>query len=126
MPHRFLSSSLVLAMVVAGVTASTNATAAPVGRAKPHKAAVAHISIGTVHGQYAFLPHKIVIRAGTIATWTNHSNAFHTVTEANSTWTSAAFTTHKSYSHHFSKPGTYHYVCALHGYMTGIVVVTKK
>jgi len=113
-------------MVGAGATVSTIATAAPVGRAKPHKAAVAHVSIGTVHGQYAFLPHKIVIRAGTTVIWTNRSNAFHTVTEANTKWTSAAFTTRKSYSHTFSKPGTYHYVCALHGYMTGIVVVTKK
>ncbi len=126
MPRRLLSSSLVLAMAVAGATVSTSATAAPVVRAKPHKAAVAHVSIGTVHGEYAFLPHKIVIRAGTTVTWTNRSNAFHTVTEANSTWTSAAFTTRKSFSHNFSKPGTYHYVCALHGYMTGIVVVTKK
>jgi len=126
MPRRLLSSSLVLTMVVTGATVSTSATAAPVGRAKPHKASVVHISIGTVHGQYAFVPQKIMIRAGTTVTWTNRSNAFHTVTEANSKWTSAAFTTHKSYSHNFTKPGTYHYVCALHGYMTGIVVVTKK
>lgn len=126
MPNRLLSASLVLAMAVVGATVSTNATAAPVMRTKPPKASVVHISIGAVHGEYAFLPHKIVIRAGTTVTWTNHSNAFHTVTEANSTWTSAAFTTRNSYSHHFSKPGTYHYVCALHGYMSGIVVVTKK
>jgi len=126
MPRRLLSSSLVLAMVVAGATVVTRATTASAVRAKPHKAPVVHISIGTVHGEYAFLPHKIVIRAGTTVTWTNRSNAFHTVTEANSTWTSAAFTTRQSYSHHFTKPGTDHYVCALHGYMTGIVVVTKK
>jgi plastocyanin len=72
---------------------------------------------------YAFQPTEITVYSGTTVTWTNDSSADHTVTADSGAWSSSTISHGQSYSRTFIKPGRYAYVCGLHGYMTGVVVV---
>jgi plastocyanin len=72
---------------------------------------------------YAFQPRQITVHPGSTVTWTNDSSADHTVTADSGVWSSATISHGQSYRRTFTKPGRYEYVCGLHGYMTGIVVV---
>ncbi|MFE9310933.1 plastocyanin/azurin family copper-binding protein [Streptomyces sp. NPDC006706] len=76
---------------------------------------------------FAFAPATLKVKAGTTVTWTNQDTDAHTVTSAGSGGPlhSAALTTHAAYSHRFTQPGTYHYLCTIHPFMTGTVEVTR-
>jgi plastocyanin len=45
------------------------------------------------------------------------------VTAADDSWSSGLMATGKSYSHTFAAPGTYPYICRVHPYMLGSIVV---
>ena len=79
--------------------------------------------MATVAGKYAFRPGKIKVRPGTTVVWVNNSNADHTVTAASGVWSSTDVSHGRSYKRTFVQPGRYEYVCGLHGYMTGVVIV---
>jgi len=73
--------------------------------------------------KFAFQPATITVHAGAAVTWTNESDADHTVTADDGSWSSTNVGKGQSYSRRFTKPGKYPYVCGLHGYMTGVVIV---
>lgn len=81
------------------------------------------------YGNYAFAPASLTIKAGTMVVWTNATSAPHTVTTdagAPATIASDAIpTTGGTFSFTFTMPGTYHYHCSVHPYMTGTIVVTS-
>jgi plastocyanin len=70
---------------------------------------------------YAFSPKTLTVPVGTTVTWENHDGDAHTVTGAGIK--SKSFGMDGSYSHTFTKAGTYAYVCSLHPQMKGAVVV---
>ena len=75
---------------------------------------------------YAFTPKALTVRAGTTVTWTERDEdvagkGAHTV--AGDGFTSAPLAKGTTYSFTFERPGTYDYVCGIHNYMTGTVVV---
>ena len=74
---------------------------------------------------FAFSPVNISVKAGTKVTWTNNDSATHTVTETNGKTgpSSGNLSNGDSYSFTFTKPGIYHYDCAIHPNMTGTVTV---
>ncbi|MFF7356492.1 MULTISPECIES: cupredoxin domain-containing protein [Streptomyces] len=76
---------------------------------------------------FAFSPATLKIKAGTTVTWTNEDTDAHTVTSAGSGGPlhSPALATHGTYTHTFTKPGSYGYVCTIHPFMTGTVEVTS-
>ncbi len=76
---------------------------------------------------FAFAPATLKVKAGTTVTWTNQDTDAHTVTSAGSGGPlhSAALATHATYSHRFTQPGTYHYLCTIHPFMTATVEVTR-
>ncbi|MFE7972681.1 plastocyanin/azurin family copper-binding protein [Streptomyces shenzhenensis] len=76
---------------------------------------------------FAFSPAKLKVTVGTRVTWTNQDTDAHTVTSAGSGGPlhSAALATHATYSHTFTKPGTYAYLCTIHPFMTATVEVTR-
>lgn len=98
----------------------------PLAHAAP--AAAAHKSVITTskNGKYTFSPTKTTIKVGTKVTWTNKSDAPHTVT-GTGTWKfkSKVFNPNGTVSYTFSKAGTYHYFCSIHPFMKATVVVTK-
>jgi nitrite reductase (NO-forming) len=66
---------------------------------------------------------RVVIGVNNTVTWTNNDSTPHTVTSDSGLFDSGAMTTGQSWSYTFTTPGTYHYHCAYHYWMTGTVVV---
>ena len=73
--------------------------------------------------QYAFLPQRITVKAGTTVTWTNDDDDSHTVASSGKLFKSKALDTGDKFSFTFTTPGRYDYFCSLHPHMTGAVVV---
>lgn len=74
---------------------------------------------------YKFVPQTITVAVGDTVTWVNNDTAGHTVTvtDGPEKFSSDLIATGKSFSHTFTKPGTYSYYCAVHPDMTASVVV---
>lgn len=73
---------------------------------------------------FAFAPPNIKVAPGVTVTWTNEDDVPHTMTsstgnELNSPLLSGG----EQFSHTFSTPGTYAYLCNPHPWMTGLVTV---
>ena len=71
----------------------------------------------------AFIPSTIQIDAGTTVTWKNLDALIHTVTAVDKSFNSGNIGADGSYSHTFSKPGTYPIYCIAHPFMKATVVV---
>ncbi|WP_222853992.1 cupredoxin domain-containing protein [Fodinicola acaciae] len=76
---------------------------------------------------FAFVPATITVKAGVTVTWTNADQDAHTVTSVPpaSQLRSPTLNTGGVYRHAFTAPGTYQYLCTIHPFMTGTVVVTR-
>jgi plastocyanin len=78
---------------------------------------------------FQFMPKNVTVKVGSTVTWLNKEGT-HTVTADNGSFQSPNLTADKSYSHKFTKAGTYRYYCSFHGGaggadMSGTVTVTK-
>ena len=107
-PGMYVVTALVVAALAAGALASQGAPAAD-----------AEVEID----QYAFLPQRVTVKAGTSVTWTNDDDDSHTVASSSKLFKSKALDTRDKFSFTFTTPGTYDYFCSLHPYMKGVVVV---
>ncbi|TMJ92244.1 MAG: amicyanin [Alphaproteobacteria bacterium] len=87
--------------------------------AQPAPAAAAEVEID----QFAFVPQRITVKAGTTVTWINDDDTPHTVASSSKLFKSKALDTKDKFSFTFTTPGTYAYFCSLHPHMTGVVVV---
>jgi amicyanin len=74
---------------------------------------------------YTFTPGDLTVPAGTTVTWVNHDETPHTVVAAGDphAFRSGGLDTDDKFSVTFTKPGIYQYLCTVHPYMTGKVVV---
>jgi plastocyanin len=72
---------------------------------------------------FAFKPATLTIAAGERVTFQNDDDEAHTVTATDKSFDSAGLDSGQSWSHTFSKAGTYAYFCALHPYMKGKIIV---
>jgi len=74
---------------------------------------------------FAFKPGSITVAAGTEVTWTNKDGAAHTVQPGNDLFpTSPDIIGDTTFKHTYAEAGTFPYVCGIHNYMTGTVVVS--
>ena len=73
--------------------------------------------------QFTFTPQRITVKPGTTVTWTNDDDDSHTVASSSKLFKSKALDTGDKFSFTFTTPGTYDYICSVHPYMTGAVVV---
>jgi plastocyanin len=89
------------------------------------------VSISGAYGTFGFNPSTLSIKTSTTVTWTNDTNAPHTVTS--DTGDPASFsgslmhngaTFSFTFSFTFNSPGTYGYHCSVHPYMTATITVT--
>ena len=71
----------------------------------------------------AFLPDHMEIAAGTTVTWKNLDALIHTVTAVDKTFNSGTIGADGTFSHTFTKPGTYAIYCLAHPFMKATVVV---
>jgi plastocyanin len=72
---------------------------------------------------FTFTPATLSVTAGTTVTWKNEDDSPHRIGDKDGTFKSAALDTDDTFSHTFAKPGVYPYVCTIHPYMTGKIIV---
>lgn len=73
-----------------------------------------------------YSPGTFTIKVGTTVTWVNKDTVIHTVTSnGTSLFDSGSMPTGSVYKFTFTQPGTYHYYCTFHTFMTGTIVVTS-
>jgi plastocyanin len=72
---------------------------------------------------FAFTPAALTVTAGTTVTWKNEDDSPHRIGDKNGTFKSAALDTDDSFSHTFAAPGEYPYICTIHPYMLGTIIV---
>jgi plastocyanin len=73
---------------------------------------------------YAFTPGALTVAAGATVTWTNGTDAPHTVTSDTGRFGSGTLNQGQAFRFTFAQPGTYAYHCNVHPYMHGTIVVT--
>jgi plastocyanin len=77
----------------------------------------------TIKG-FAFHPSTLTVKVGTKVTFTNEDDPTHTATSSGDTpINSGNLSKGQSYTVTFTKPGTYNYICSIHQYMKGTIVV---
>ena len=72
----------------------------------------------------AFQRPEVTVPAGTTLWWVNLDPDFHDVVARDLSFQSPSFRGGASWSHTFTTPGTYRYLCDLHVNMDGVVIVT--
>lgn len=74
---------------------------------------------------FEFMPETVTVAAGTTVTWTNRDDAPHTVKgDGNSFAESPQMNQGGTFRMTFDTAGRFPYVCGIHNYMRGTVVVT--
>ncbi len=71
---------------------------------------------------FAFAPATLTVKVGTKVTWTQDDATVHTVSDTG-VFDSGTLPKGQTYSYTFGKAGTYHYLCTIHPYMKGTVIV---
>ena len=81
------------------------------------------VQVGIVN--FKFTPDSLTVKVGTTVNWTNHDDIAHTVSFTGSGVHSDVLDRNGAYSHTFTAPGTYAYICSIHPFMHGTVIVTS-
>lgn len=108
-----LGGALALLLALGGL-AHWNRTAALAGETREVKI-----------DNYSFSPGTLTVPVGTTVSWTNRDETIHTVVaqDAGHTFKSGGLDTDDKFSYTFDKAGTYVYICTVHPYMVGKIVV---
>ena len=81
-------------------------------------------TIGEANQKYYFAPKTVYVNVGGTVTWTNGTDAAHTVTSDSGTeLDSPTIAAAKAFAHTFAATGTFTYHCTIHPYAVGKVVV---
>jgi plastocyanin len=72
---------------------------------------------------FAFAPATLTVTAGATVTWKNEDDSPHRIGDKNGTFKSAALDTDDTFSHTFAAAGEYPYICTIHPYMVGKIIV---
>lgn len=91
-------------------TSSSASTAAPSGTTVDIK-------------NFMFKPMTLSVAVGSKVTWKFEDAANHTVVADDKSFSSPSMSNGQTYSFTFSKAGTYKYVCSIHPFMHGSIVV---
>ena len=89
------------------------------GRIDRAEAAEAEVVIDN----FTFSPSPLTVKVGTTVTWENRDDMPHSVVFPVTKVKSPAMDTDGSFKHTFDQPGTFEYVCGMHPFMHGQVVV---
>ena len=99
-------------------TAAPAATSSSTGPAAPVAGNAVTIE------NFKFDPATLTVPVGSTVTWTNKDEEPHTIAAKDGSFHSPTLDTKGTYSFTFTNPGTYDYICSIHPFMTGTVVVT--
>jgi plastocyanin len=73
---------------------------------------------------FAFSPASITVAVGSTVVWTNNDGTQHDVTFDGGHIASSVLNPNDTFSRTFPQAGTYHYICSIHPFMHGTVIVT--
>ena len=73
---------------------------------------------------FGFSPATISVPAGSTVVWTNDDSVQHDITFDGGGIVSSVLNHNDTFSHTFPTAGTYHYICSIHPFMHGTVIVT--
>jgi amicyanin len=73
---------------------------------------------------FGFSPATISVKAGSPVVWTNDDSVQHDITFDGGGISSPVLNHNDTFSHTFTAAGTYHYICSIHPFMHGTVIVT--
>jgi plastocyanin len=121
---RRLALAAVLAVIPVAAVGCGGSTSTGAGSG-PAATAAASSGHRVVISDFAFHPSTLTVPAGTKVTFVNQDSTVHTATDSGS-FDSGNLKQGQSYTYTFTKPGTYDYICGIHQYMHGTVVVTTK
>jgi plastocyanin len=76
----------------------------------------------TIHN-FKFSPARVVVSRGTRVIWTNQDSDPHTIVSKPAHWSSQALDTGMSFATVVKKIGTFAYICSIHPFMHGTVIV---
>jgi plastocyanin len=108
---------------MSGMPAMSGSPSATDGPAPQAPAAPASPNEVNIDG-FAFAPATLTVKAGTTVTWTNKDEDPHTVVDNGGAFRSQALGSGGTYSFTFPAAGTFEYICSIHPFMHGSVVVT--
>ena len=74
---------------------------------------------------FKFNPATLTVPVGTTVVWTNNDEEPHTIAAKDGSFRSPGMDTHGTYTYTFATPGSFEYICSIHPFMTGTVVVTR-
>jgi plastocyanin len=97
----------------------------------PHSGITVVVKIQTgasSNSSLGFSPSTITVVVGknSTVTWMNQDAAVHTSTSNTAVWDSGNINPGANFTQYFSTPGTYHYHCSYHPWMTGTVIVVSS
>jgi plastocyanin len=72
---------------------------------------------------FSFQPSSAKVNVGATVVWVNHDPVSHTVTADDGSFDSGPIATGASFSHTFTKEGTFSYHCKIHPSMHGTITV---
>lgn len=117
--------------LVPGSRAAVAEAAAPAPAPAPAPAqAAAAAAVSTMQSDitidsYMFRPAVVTIAKGTTVVWVNKDDDVHTIKSkaGPEAFSSPALPTGSRYGFTFKRAGTYRYICSVHPYMHGVIVV---
>ncbi|HKA05528.1 MAG TPA: plastocyanin/azurin family copper-binding protein [Acidimicrobiales bacterium] len=131
MPGRQRLVVLIVAAVVTVVVAAFalgRGVASDTGRgtsavAGPTSSPPSGAATAEVIKDFAFTPGTATVKVGSAVTWTNDDPFAHSIKGANGSFVSQDLSQGQTFSTTFTTPGTFPYVCGIHPFMNGTVVV---
>jgi amicyanin len=108
-----------------GMSGTPSAGTAPAATGSSTTAPSAPVGANAVNiKDFKFDPASLTVPVGATVTWTNQDEEPHAIAAKDGSFHGSGMDTHGTYSFTFTKPGTYDYICSIHPFMTGTVVVT--
>ncbi|MGH8180099.1 MAG: cupredoxin domain-containing protein [Steroidobacteraceae bacterium] len=110
---KFLSRLPRLAAALLALSLGTASAAAPT--AKP----------AIIISHYSFQPGALTVAKDSTVIWVNQDDDVHTIksTDGPEAFSSPALDNGNRFGFTFHRAGTYHYVCSVHPFMRGVIVV---
>jgi plastocyanin len=106
-------------VMIAGCTSSSNTSPSPANSTVTSTASQNPVAIQN----YAFSPSTLTIQKGANVTWTNYDSIQHNVVSDSSVFSSPLLNKGDTYTHQFNNTGSFSYICSIHPYMKGTIVV---
>jgi plastocyanin len=103
---------------VASDTGGGSAAVAGATSSPPSAAATAEVI-----KDFAFSPETVTVKVGSAVTWTNQDSFAHSVKSADGSFVSQDLQQGQTFTAAFNTAGSFAYICGIHNFMTGTVVV---